>query len=219
MKKLILSQLFFAASLFCSEAIVPFDASKHIDAVVEIGMQNPEQFFPGYTKLASIMSEDVAKGIYKTEFEKSLKDAKSVTHVLTVDDNVIGLVTVKKDHEATLEDIKAQCEALGQPYNENMVLAMMPTIKRTKAEVEEYILLESVAVDKNNRKKGYGKKLVQFAQEYIKKTYTDLHKIILNVSCDNDQAIKLYEAQDFIKSMNQNVMFVNLGITQYEKTV
>ena len=197
--------------------IVDYEPS-YKSAILEIAFQNPEQFFPGYAAikqnpLVGAQFEEMTR----KEMETGLDDALRIKKVLMHGNNIAGFVVFYKTKETSLELIKRQTESRGFPFNEEQVLAYMPHLKRTDAECEPFIKLESLAISKEFRGKGYGRILLRKAIEYIKELWPTIKRIQLDVNTSNEVARKLYESEGFVVCLDQPM--ARAGILHYQTII
>lgn len=223
MKKLLLSLLVVSAFAIAGVnapgaigvSIVDYNTA-HKNSIMDISFQDP-LFFPG----SKTIPEEVraqADEANKQMILASCDDASRCKRIL-IDDaqNVLGFVMYFKSREPSLESIKRALEQqMGSvPFSDEQIKTMYPfNIKDTDAECAEFILIEGIAVDKNERNKGYGKMLIRHALEDMQKRYPGLI-IKLNTEKDNTVACKLYESAGFVVSEMQPLAFMN--VVQLEK--
>lgn len=222
MKKNILSLLLLTMVSGCYAQqlnIVNYE-EKHKEAVLAIAFQDPYKFFCG--------SEAVTRGAMTAEhflsenrngMQAALASPLRITKVLLVDGKVAGFAAYYKSQELSLESMKAAAESRGLPLDENQILAVMPTIKRTDAECEKFALLESLAICQEQRGKGYGRMLLKHALAEIKASWPEVAIVKLDVNASNDVAKKLYESEGFVVSAIQPRHFANMKCVQYEKSL
>lgn len=178
-------------------AIVEYDQT-YKDTLVDIAFQDPELFFPGYR----IIPESLRNTLYEAlkqelceSFEHPLKYKKVL---IDKTNNVLGFAVYFKTNEE--------------------LMRTNPGLKRTNAECQEYVLLESIAINKEHRKKGYGKMLLHTVLEAYKKEWPTLTTIKLNVDKDNTVARSFYESEGFIMCDSQP-LYATMQVVQYEKTL
>ena len=78
-----------------------------------------------------------------------------------------------------------------------------------------YSQLIDVVVNENSRGKGYGKKLLEFAFNFL--TKTSVKSLSLEVSQNNKNAIKLYESGGFRKEKTLKNYYKNADALLYIK--
>ena len=84
-------------------------------------------------------------------------------------------------------------------------------------DLQDYILIESIAVSRNYRNKVYGRALMSHALEVIGVKHSDLTKVRLYVASHNNFAIRLYNNLGFVHS--EKISMPSLGIDGMEKTI
>lgn len=206
MNKLILTLLLVLCSINSIKGVTISDYDpSHKDSIIEISFHDPKLFFCMY------MPE--AESVNKQEMLAACDDPLKYKKILLDNNKVVGFAIYFKTQEQSLDSIK---RALGNlPCNEEQLFAAMPNLKRTDAECEKFIFLESLAISKDYRGKGHGRMIIKDIFEDCKKKWPEIHRIILNVNANNAVARKLYESEGFIVSKNQPMSF--MGIIQYEK--
>ena len=196
--------------------IVDYDAS-HKDAIMELSFQDPELFFPGYKMIPEAMHPMIDEA-NKQEMLATCDEPLKYKKILLDDTgNEIGFVVFFKSREPSLESIKRALEQqMGSvPFTDEQLLAQKPDLKLTDAECAEFIMLESLAVGRDARGKGYGRMLTQHAIQGAQQKWPELTVIKLKVNESNTVACKLYESEGFVASEIQQLAF--MGVVQYEK--
>lgn len=214
---------FLSASLLFGQekptvTIVDYSAS-HKDAIMSIAFESPEKFLAGYSVitrsgLPANMFEAQAKVEIAALFDKELNHTK----VLVIDEKVVGFVEFHKSREMCVEDMQKQFATMGMPtFPDEQLSTMFPYLKKTKEECAEYIEIECLAVTKEFRHKGYGRMLLKYAIETAQEMYPEIKQVRLNVNTINEEGIKLYESEGFVKSEVQPSHLATLEALQYEK--
>ena len=188
------------------------------DAVMEICFQDPLQFFSGsHVVKLGVMTEEHFMSEGRKEMEAILNETLKVKKVLIDSGKVVGFIEFFKTKEMSLESLKRKMESKGLPFDEKQVSTVMPHLKKTDAECEEFIEIESIVVGKNSRGKGYGRALLKDAEDTIKQLWPTIKIIQLNVNEQNPVARKLYESEEFAVSSNQPAHLVMMKVVEYTK--
>lgn len=221
MKKIIISLFLLAMVPGCSAQpeIVTYDV-KHKEAVMEIAMQDPYNFFCGSAAVTSgAMTAELFLSENRKGMQAALESPQRTTKVLLADGKIAGFAAFYKSQELSLEAMKEAVTSRGLPFDEAQMMAVMPNLKRTKAESEKFALLESLAISQEFRGKGYGRLLLQRTVAEIKATWPEITKVKLDVNVSNAVAKKLYESEGFAVSAIQPSHMVNMKCLQYEKSL
>ena len=156
----------------------------------------------------------------KNELEKILNDAQKKKSVLLDDEgNVIGFRETFIGKEKSIEALRKKCEEVGKPMTltDEQCKQFFPAFKVTEAECKKILMIESVAVSRVCRGKGYGALLINDSIESAKKegvSYADL-----NVANNNKGAKKLYEKLGFVLIDQQPMAFRIMGVFQLRKSL
>ena len=222
MKKTVLGLLLLCVlsiSCFPQNKIIDYDES-HKNAVMEIVFQDAYKFFTGSAVVTKgLMPAELFESKNRKGMEAILENPLKIKKVLVDSGRVIGFVEFYKTHEPTLESMKCAVESQGKPFDENQILKEMPHLKRTDAECEFFVKIESLAVDKNCRGKGHGRALIRSAIDSIKHLWPTITQVQLDVNANNEVAKKLYESEGFVKSSVQPMLMVFTDKIQYEKEI
>jgi ribosomal protein S18 acetylase RimI-like enzyme len=227
MKDILLFSLFLVTSLF-GVSVREYQSSDK-NRVVEIGMQDPILFFPGadlmlknYTETSKLYS--VMLGYLRKTFEATLIDKKNHIFVLIKDNVVVGFVVFAFTREFTKKEVLEGMYKHWFAWALSFVFSLKETInnndyyKHELSDCCQYCFLESIAVDKDFRGKGYGKRLLEYVQDQaFSKGFLQLR---LNVSNGNIVANRFYKKYGFLplavqqetaKTMNFTEMFKELS--------
>lgn len=239
MKKL-LAALFIVAGFACANAKVEILDNKEIvgnnspvkveivdynpsykDVITEIAFQDAYNFFCGSAFVKKgLVPADCFEKQNRNVMESILNDKTKVIKVLLHSGKAVAFVGVQKDRELSIESMKRQLPAeMLATFNEDKVMAALPHLKKTDAECLEHIKIETLAVSKDFRRKGYAKMLLKEAIEAAKKLWPDIKQIQLDVNSDNESARKLYESEGFIVTNPQPMHYIMLEVVQYEKAL
>lgn len=191
--------------------------SAHKNSIVELSMQDPEMFFPGYRSVP-VAQRSLVNLQGKQSMEVSCDEPLKYKKVVLNDENqVAGFIVYFKAKEQSVESVKALMAQHGQILTDEQILVQNPTLKLTDAECDYFILLESIVVDKNHRGKGLSKLLVQAMFEDCAQRWPNVKTFKLNVNDYNSIAINLYEKLGFVLADVQLLQFMH--VLQYEKQV
>lgn len=113
---------------------------------------------------------------------------------------IIGIITLTK-REAPSKSYAEKLKLLGDYYN-NFV-QMILSDPNLPEQSENFVLRISLIIKQDCRNKGYGKKLMLFAETYAKLD-PEIHAITLDVHDENLIAIKLYESLGYKKICQNN---------------
>jgi ribosomal protein S18 acetylase RimI-like enzyme len=220
MKKILLLSL-LAVSFAVQSAV---EIRPYIDgdkaAVMELVFQDPMNFFTGSAIVKKgFMPQNLFESENKKNMEGIFSDSLRKKYVMVENGKVIGFVEFFKTLEPNLETIKEQLEAQGFQFDEKQMLAAMPTIKRTKAESKEFVMIECLVVDKSVRRKGYGKQLMKEVERFAKELWPTLSIIQLNTNTDNDAARKLYQSLGYQVDTTMSQQLALMEIVVYKKTI
>ncbi|MDR3550498.1 MAG: N-acetyltransferase [Candidatus Babeliales bacterium] len=119
-----------------------------------------------------------------------LHPRKEFIHIISDNNEVVGLITLTK-RQAPSRQYAQQLKLLGSYYDN--YIAMMLADPNLPEQSEKYVVRATLIIKKNYRNKGYGRKLLLFAQEQAKQD-PEIDEISLDVSDLNTIAIKLYES-------------------------
>lgn len=192
-------------------SIVDYTPS-HKHAVMAIAFQDPYKFFCGsHVVTKGIMSEESFLSENKKGMQALLESPPRVTKVLLADGKVAGFAAFYKTQELSLEAMKEAAQSHGIPFDEKQIVAVMPNLKKTKAECEAHALLESLAVSQEFRGKGYGRVLLKHSISEMQAKWPEIKKVMLDVNDANDVARKLYESEGFVVSPAQPAHLVVMG--------
>lgn len=220
MKKIFVVSI-WAISSFCAQrelSICDYNAS-HKNALMHIALQDPIKFLAGYSATVSkgLMTHDQFICAGKEAMEKIFQDPDRVKRVALDSGKIAGFVTFHKTTEMSLEKLKSAIEAQKLPFDEQKIMAAMPSLKRTDAECHVYAEIETLAVSQESRSKGFGRALIKDAIQQFKRTEPSLKKVVLGVNIDNQIARKLYESEGFMVSEVQPHYLTCMAAMQYEK--
>lgn len=220
MKKLLtLSLLFVACAVQAAVEIRPYKEEDR-DALMALAFQDPMNFFVGSSLVKKgLMTRDLFEAENKKGIESLFSDELRKKHVAVENGIIVGFVEFFKTVEPNLEMIKEQFAAQDLPFNEEQVLAAMPNIKRTKAESEEFLIIECVVVDKAHQRKGIGKKLVTEAERLAQELWPSVNRIQINTNADNENACKMFEALGYQEDTAMTQQLQLMEIVVYAKTI
>jgi len=195
-------------------------APSHKDAVMEIAFQDPYNFCCGSVAVTKgAMTQELFISENKKGMQALLESPMRTTKVLIAEGKVAGFAAFYKTQELSLEAMKEAAQSRNIPLDENQILMAMPNLKRTKAECEAHALLETLAVSKEFRGKGYGRALLKHCATEIKAKWPQIKKVMLDVNASNSVARKLYESEGFVLSPIQPRHLVMMECVQYEKSL
>ena len=210
-KSSFLFSLLLPISLFSWE-IVDYKP-EHREAIIEISFHDPELFFPGYKQCKQ--SPVFNKEMFSEAVTGSLDDALRSTLVIVEDGAVAGFVTFFKTREQCIKDF----ENLGlQSWSVEQLKAAIPGLKDTKEECEFFAKIESVAVSRDFRRRGFGKILLQTSLNHITSKWPELGYVVLVVVSDNNPAQALYEQSGFFP-LEQNETQKMMQMFEYRKNL
>lgn len=193
-------------------------SDEHRDAVMEIVFQDPFNFFGGSSAVKDgLISKDLFLSLSKEDFESRLNNSAVVKNVILDAGRVIGFVGYFRGREQSLESIIRITQEKGFPVDEKAMATVMPGIKRTDAECSCFAKIDAVIVDEGYRRRGYGKALLEYAIDFIKRSWPSIKKIQLDVKATNNSAINLYKSYGFFQSSVQSPMLTSMGVLWYEK--
>ena len=191
---------------------------EHKDAVIEISFQDSELFFPGYLTIPVAMRDQVDIANKKQMVADCDEPLKYKKILLSADGKVVAFAIYFKVREQSLESVRKTLaqQMPGQAFTDEQLLAMNSDWKKTEDECGYFALLESIAVSKDFRGKGYGKKLIKIVFEECEQKLPDIVSVIkLHVNETNPGALKLYESEGFVRSQAQPM--AAMKVAQYEK--
>lgn len=211
-KSSLLFSLLLPISLFSWE-IVDYKP-EHKEDIVDISFHDPEFFFPGYKQL--LQSSIFNKEMFLQAVKDALADANKKTLVLLEGNVVAGFVTFYKTREQCVEDLKSNpaCALLSVEYLKKYV----PGLKDTKEECKPFAKIESIAVSKNFRRRGFGKILLKTVLDYIHTEWPELGYVVLDVANHNQPAQALYAQFGFIQ-LKQHMMQKQMEMFEYRKNL
>lgn len=222
MKKLLIV-IFILLQIFCVVAqfeIVDYNG-EHKDGIIRIALQNMKVCFGGYELVErGLMSPATWICQIREGLASFLEDNTKITKVLIDSDKVAGFIIFGKFREISLESMKRQIsqEQLAG-FNEELLLANVPELKRFESECEFHPKIELLAVCKGFRRKGYGRMLIKDAINTMQALWPDIKQIRIEVSYDNNEAISLYVSEGFVFSSQQHGLLKCQNTAQYEKNL
>jgi len=223
MKKTVLSIMVFVSVMLVghskqAEVITIADYKpEYKDAIMEIGFQDPELFCPG-RELVPVAMRSMIDAETKKEFAANCDNPLACKKVLLdANGSVIAFVVFYRTHDSSLETFRRKNPEA--TFTDEQLLTANPTLKRTDAECENYILLEGIAVSQEHRGKGYGHMLIKVALEESKLKWPEVDVIHLHVNANNSVARGLYASTGFVVSKEQPQLMVMIKAVQYEKSL
>ncbi|MDR3647019.1 MAG: GNAT family N-acetyltransferase [Candidatus Babeliales bacterium] len=124
-----------------------------------------------------------------------LKMRKDYLYIAKDNGETIGMITLTK-RKAPSKRYAEKLKLLGDYYN-NFV-EMILSDPNLPEQSEHFVLRVSLIVKEDYRKKGYGKKLMSYAETFAKQD-SEIQAITLDVHEDNLIALKLYESLGYKK--------------------
>ncbi len=220
MKRILLMVLCSSAAIMVAQdqgKIVEYN-SEHKQAVMEIAFQDPYKLFGGASAVErGLMSRELFESENKKGMEAMLQDPLCIKKVFLVSGRVAGFIKFYKMRTASLESLKKMAEKQGVPFDENLMMRIMPSLKKTDAECVEYAKIMSIAVSQEHRGKGYGTLLLADALAGIKQRWPQLTRVELDVNQNNTTARHLYESQGFTRMLLPALHIASMGMETYEK--
>ncbi|MFT6765154.1 MAG: ribosomal protein S18 acetylase RimI-like enzyme [Alteromonas naphthalenivorans] len=175
----------------------------------------------GYALVSGVIRLDSAFDFSKKKermVEAMLQDdSKNKSILVDSQDKVIGFVVTYKDKESTLEDIRKKYAFSNERVDAATLRQAFPDAKETEEECKEYSKIECLAIDKDQRRKGFGKLLMNSGIHKAQEENASWAE--LDVASHNKSAIALYEKIGFTRSEVQPNGFGLLGIVQYRKAL
>lgn len=189
---------------------------------MHIAFQDPSLFFCGSQIVRSgMVSAQLFEQSNRKEMEETLDDPLRYTKVL-IDprhNTVIGFVIFYRSREKSLEEVYEGLEQKGIVLSDEYIKRCFPGIKKTEAECQYFGVIEAIAVSQEYRGKGFGKVLLQRAQEEMALRWPTLTRIILHVNGDNEVARMLYMTQGFTVSAHQPPHWAMVNVMEYSKEI
>ena len=116
-------------------------------------------------------------------------------YVLKDNLEVLGMITLIK-RPAPSNEYAEKLKLLGEYYAN--FIQMMLSDPSLPEKSDTFVMRVSLIIKENHRNKGYGKKLMRFAESFAKQD-PEIQAITLNVKDENLAAIKLYESLGYKK--------------------
>lgn len=189
---------------------------KYETAVIKLAKDNFNNIFGPIQELTK--NNASTDKLMTTEIKESLDKPNFTTKILLDNNKVIGFINFGKTKEENLEDIKEELKAYGLNVEDSQILSLLPNTKNKNDKIKEIVKIEILAVDKDHRRKGYGKKLMEEALKQISKDFKDIDTITVDVLENNTSAKALYESFGFKKFQEDNFYNCsNIKILSYKK--
>ncbi len=77
--------------------------------------------------------------------------------------------------------------------------------------------IQGLAIAQSHRRKGYARALLHNAEETIKEQWPEITRVELDVNDKNEAARKLYESENFVRSLNESLPLLTRNGIRYEK--
>ncbi len=182
------------------------------DAILDISFHDPELFFPGYKQC--LRSPNFSKEMFSEVVKDALEDANKKTLVLLEENTVVGFVTFFKTREKCIQDFQNNPRC--KDWTIEKIKKAIPGLKDTKEACVSFAKIESIAVSKKFRRRGFGKILLDKTFDYITNEWSTLGYVVLDVVNDNQPAQKLYTQFGFYQ-LDQSETQKMMNMFEYRK--
>lgn len=184
-KKISLCVLLFPGFLFSAE-IVDYKV-EHKAELILIAFEDPEDFIGGYKLMVETFQSKpdvLATMVDRTRKEvvEGIGNPLKDTFVLLEDKKVAGFVTLFRTREQCMQDFPQNPDPAVAQMMTKQFKEMYPHMKDTPEECEQFAKIESLAVSRLYRRKGYGRQLMECALTRIKEKWPLLDKVELDVA-------------------------------------
>lgn len=198
----------FGLSLVGNVEIVNYQLS-HKDQMIELAFQNNKTLFGGDH---ATMSREVFDMAYKKMLLSSLGNDHKITKVLIDSNRVIGFIIFFKTMHKT---VRASDE---KRPKRSIINRLLFRSKNSKVPHRDQALgkIEALVIAQDARQRGHGRALLQHSIIVMKQLWPAIRTIRLNVRPDNRNALKFYESEGFVRSVDQKAFSVK-NMIMYEK--